>query len=339
MTHNQRHRTLAKVILVLASGVALGLTIGDAAGQPLWLDVVGVLILLIFIVGAYELGVASLAWVLGRTLRRPPPPPESSEVSAGVPQSHPQGKWEQLRAPQALALLGAYLAGQVVVWLVLAIVAAFRVEEAGAPALQREVLRFLPAGVLISVIVGAASALLLYRWKAQRSLLATAYEDLGWGPSKPRDLLFGLACGLVLAVAYLVGAPLLAKSPQLSDMGILSQLASAGGLARAVWAFAGVVLGPPVEEFLFRGVLFSGLARSWGRVAAVVGTTVIFALLHLPEVGVYWPAAVSVTLLGLVTAIMRDRTGRIVPCIATHCAYNLTMVLTAYGMGFSVRSS
>jgi uncharacterized protein len=338
MTHHPQYRSLAKVIVALVGGAALGLSIGDAAGQPLWLDVVGAMILLAFVIAAYELGVASLTWVLGRTFRRPPLP-EGSEVSAGVPASHSQGKWEQLRAPQALALLAAYLAGQVVVWLVLAIVAAFRVERAGAPALQQEVLRFLPAGVLISVIVGAASVLLLYRWKAQRSLLATAREELGWGPSKPRHLVLGFGFGLALAAAYLLGAPLLAKSPRLSDMGILSQLASAGGLARAVWAFAGVILGPPLEEFLFRGVLFSGLARSWGRMAAVLGTTVIFALLHLPEVGVYWPAAVSVTLLGLATALIRARTGRIVPCIATHCAYNLTMVLTAYGMGLPVRSS
>ena len=259
-------------------------------------------------------------------------------MAAGVSPPLSPRKWDQLRAPQALALVGAYLAGQVLAWFVIAIVAALRVDkEAGPPALQQEVIRLMPAGLLIAIVAGAVSALMLYRWKTGRSAVATAGEELGWGPSRPRDLVVGLASGLVLATIYLLGAPLLAASPRLSDMGLLSQLAATGGLPRAAWAFAGVVVGPPVEELVFRGALFSGSARSWGRAAAIGVTTAVFGMLHLPEFWVYWPAAVSVTVLGLATAIIRDRTGRIVPCIVAHCAYNSMLVLTAYGIGFPVR--
>ncbi len=232
--------------------------------------------------------------------------------------------------------MGAYLAGQLLTWLVIAIVAVLRADQgAGPQAFQQEIIRLFPAGLLIAIVAGTVSALMLYRWKAGRS--AIAGEELGWGPSRPRDLVVGLASGLVLATIYLLGAPLLAASPRLSDMGLLSQLAATGGLPRAAWAFAGVVVGPPVEELVFRGALFSGSARSWGRAAAIGVTTAVFGMLHLPEFWVYWPAAVSVTVLGLATAIIRDRTGRIVPCIVAHCAYNSMLVLTAYGIGFPVR--
>ncbi|MDQ3223227.1 MAG: CPBP family intramembrane metalloprotease [Gemmatimonadota bacterium] len=259
-------------------------------------------------------------------------------MAAGVSPPLSPRRWDQLRAPQALALVGAYLAGQLLAWLVIAIVAVLRADqEAGPQAFQQEIIRLFPAGLLIAIVAGTVSALVLYRWKAGRSAIATAGEELGWGPSRPRDLVIGLASGLGLAIIYLLGAPLLVASPRLSDMGLLSQLAATGGLPRAAWAFAGVVVGPPVEELIFRGALFSGAARSWGRVTAIGVTTVVFGVLHVPEAWVYWPAAVSITVLGMATAIIRDRTGRILPCIVAHCAYNSMLVLTAYGIGIPVR--
>jgi uncharacterized protein len=247
-------------------------------------------------------------------------------------------RWDPLRAPQALALVGAYLAGQLLTWLVIAIAALRADPQAGPQAFQQAIIRLFPAGLLTAIAAGALSASMLYRWKAGRSAIATAGEELGWGPSRPRDLGIGLASGLGLAIIYLLGAPLLVASPRLSEMGLLSQLAATGGLPLAAWAFAGVVVGPPVEELIFRGALFSGAARSWGRVAAIGVTTVVFGVLHLPEAWVYWPAAVSITVLGMATAIIRDRTERIVPCIAAHCAYNSMLVLTAYGIGIPVRA-
>ncbi len=323
---------MARLIVVLAGGVVLGLTITGDVEQPQWLNVAVAIILLALVVAAYEVSVASLTWVLGRISPGPTKAAEASDSDRAPPPVSP-ARWTELRAPQALALLGAYLAGQTLVWVIVGIVAVVRAGTgADTQAIEREILRLAPAAVLVSIIAGAGFALLLYRRKAER----TADEDLGWGRAEPRDLALGLACGLGVAIIYLLGAPLLAESPQLSEMGLLSKLVAAGGIARVAWAFAGVILAPPVEELVFRGALFSGLARSWGHVAAIVVTTVVFALLHLPDVGVYWPAAAAVTLLGLALAIIRVRTGRIAPCIVAHCSYNLVMVLTAYGVGVPV---
>ena len=331
---NRRHRAAAKLIVALAGGVAVGLTIGDDGQQPAWLGVVAATMLVMLLLAVYELSVA----LLTRTLDRVLPRSKTPEVTEPVLPSHPR-KWHQIRAPQALALVGAYLAGQVLIWTIVVVVALFRAgDPANSPAVQREVFRLAPAGLILSVLAAGLSVFALYRWKMGPAAMSAAGRELGWGPVRPGHVVVGFAFGLAIALAYLLGAPRLAPSPRLSDMGILSHLAAAGGVARAAWAVAGVGLAPVIEETVFRGALFTGLERSWGPAAAVALTTVLFAALHLPDIGAYWPAASAVTLLGLVTALLRARTGRIAPSIAAHSAFNLVMVLTVYGLGFPVRA-
>lgn len=331
---NRRHRAVARVIVALAGGLAIGLTIGGDAEQPAWLGVAAATLLVMFVIGAYELSVALLTRALGRVLPRA----EVPELSEEIPPTRPR-TWDQIRAPQALALMGAYLAGQLFIWIIVVVIALFRAgDPADSAAVQREVLSLAPAGLIFSVLASGLSVFALYRRKMGPAAMSAAGRELGWGAVAPAHMLVGFLFGLAIALAYLMGAPRLAESPRLTDMGILSQLAAAGGVARAAWAVAGVGLAPVLEETVFRGALFTGVERSWGRTAAVVLTTVVFAALHLPDVGAYWPAAGAITLLGLVTALLRARTGRIAPSIAAHAAFNLVMVLTVYGIGFPVRT-
>lgn len=329
---NRRHRAAARLIVALAGGLAIGLTIGGDAEQPAWLGVAAATLLVMLVIGAYELSVALLTRALSRVLPRG----EAPELSEAIPPARPR-TWHQIRAPQALVLVGAYLAGQLLIWIIVVVIALFRAGDPGdTAAVQQQVFRLAPAGLIFSVLASGLSVFALYRRKMGPAAMSAAGRELGWGSVGPAHLVVGFLFGLAIAVAYLMGAPRLAESPRLTEMGILSQLAAAGGLARAAWAVAGVGLAPVLEETVFRGALFTGVERSWGTAAAVVLTTVVFAALHLPDVGAYWPAAGAITLLGLVTALLRARTGRIAPSIAAHSAFNLVMVLTVYGIGFPV---
>jgi uncharacterized protein len=290
-------------------------------------------ILVLLLLAAYELSVASLTWVLDRALPR-----TGSDGAEDTPalSPEPRGRWRQLRAPQALVLVGAYLLAQLLIWTVLVVIAMIRRgTDVSSPVVQQEILRLAPAGLIASMLAGAAAVVMLYRWKLGPDALFTAGNDVAWGAVKPQYVAVGFAAGLTIAISYLFGAPLLAKAPRLSDMGLASQLAAAGGVARAAWAVAGVALAPVIEETLFRGALFTGVERSWGGAAAVTLTTLVFGVLHLPEIGVFWPAAAAIMLLGLIAGLLRARTGRIAPSIAAHCAFNLVMVLTVYGVGQS----
>jgi membrane protease YdiL (CAAX protease family) len=95
-------------------------------------------------------------------------------------------------------------------------------------------------------------------------------------------------------------------------------------LAFAISAFAVVVLGPLVEELLFRGLGF-GLLRRYGAITAVVGTAAAFAFWHgLVQA---WPA---LFIFGLGIAVLRLRTNSILPGYAFHAFFNAAALVLAF---------
>lgn len=94
--------------------------------------------------------------------------------------------------------------------------------------------------------------------------------------------------------------------------------------AFTISAFAVVVLGPLVEELLFRGLGFRLLER-WGAITAVLGTAVAFAFWHgLVQA---WPA---LFIFGVGIAILRLRSGSILPGYAFHAFFNAAALALAF---------
>ena len=81
-------------------------------------------------------------------------------------------------------------------------------------------------------------------------------------------------------------------------------------------AFVVVVVAPIIEELTFRGLGFSLLER-FGRLVAIGGTALAFALAHgLVE------AFPQIFLLGIGLAFLRARLGSVYPCILMHASFN-----------------
>ena len=96
---------------------------------------------------------------------------------------------------------------------------------------------------------------------------------------------------------------------------ILKAIMDAGGLPMVLGAIA---LAPAIcEETLCRGTLLSGLERGVGRGAAVVVSAILFALLHL-DPSRFFPQFV----LGMVLAVLAQRTGSILPGMLVHFMHN-----------------
>jgi membrane protease YdiL (CAAX protease family) len=110
---------------------------------------------------------------------------------------------------------------------------------------------------------------------------------------------------------------------------IFDALLTAPLLLQIGWVLMFVLLFPVVEEILFRGFLFTGLAQSWGPTLAAIVTTVLFVAVHMPKVLEYWPALFAVTLIGTFTVFIRIRTGSLAPGIALHSTYNGVLVASA----------
>lgn len=83
------------------------------------------------------------------------------------------------------------------------------------------------------------------------------------------------------------------------------------------------IVGPVVEELMYRGAGMTLLAR-YGLPVAVLVTAVAFGLGH----GLLLALA-ALVFFGLVTALLRLKTGSVYPCILVHCAFNATGLILA----------
>jgi membrane protease YdiL (CAAX protease family) len=99
--------------------------------------------------------------------------------------------------------------------------------------------------------------------------------------------------------------------------------------AALVVAIGGLVV-PLGEELLFRGLAYPVLRRL-GRVVAILLTAGIFALAH--GLNVVFAAAF---LLGVVNAVLYERTGSIWPAVAAHATFNLISFALVLAVGGQV---
>lgn len=89
--------------------------------------------------------------------------------------------------------------------------------------------------------------------------------------------------------------------------------------------FLGVVLGPILEESLFRGCILPVLAQTTGNVMAILITGFLFALLHGPASLAQW---VSFTVTGVAYGSIRVVSRSTLAAALMHAAYNLTLFLS-----------
>ena len=97
----------------------------------------------------------------------------------------------------------------------------------------------------------------------------------------------------------------------------------------AVWltfqAVAGVT--PVSEEIMFRSFALRGMLRDVGTGPAVVGSAVLFSVLHL-EPGIMIPIFFT----GLALGWLHVKTGSVWPCVAAHAGQNALALLAARGL-------
>ncbi len=94
-------------------------------------------------------------------------------------------------------------------------------------------------------------------------------------------------------------------------------------------AIIAVSLGPLMEELFFRGFMYPVLARRMGVVWGVVLTALPFGLIHLPQYGWAWGAALVIVLVGVVCGVVRAKTGSVGASFLVHAGYNGTQMIIA----------
>ncbi len=138
----------------------------------------------------------------------------------------------------------------------------------------------------------------------------------------------------LLALAIGVLAPLLGGwLTQLLSQGhaVTQDIRQLGGetpmALRIALAIAVTTLGPLVEEVLFRGALLSAFLQRWRTGVAVLLSTLLFVLVHLPGMHYQWYGLPDLLLLALALSGLRLASGSIWPAVLAHAANNLLAVM------------
>jgi membrane protease YdiL (CAAX protease family) len=143
-------------------------------------------------------------------------------------------------------------------------------------------------------------------------------------------VLLAAAGGFVICIGYALVVTALFP-PSLEQRSWVHEVAGTNGLPRHLFAFMALIAAPLVEEFMFRGVLFSGLRRAMPPWAAALITSALFTLIHLTSfTQPYWAglSGIFAVSLGLQTA--RMLTNSLVPGMAMHLTYNSVVVMGLY---------
>lgn len=143
------------------------------------------------------------------------------------------------------------------------------------------------------------------------------------------DIAKGLVSGILTSVLAIVVIREFGFHPHLfREMSPLVRMSETPGFPQIIWVISAVLLAPPIEELLFRGILYGGYRKSMGAIAATIITTIIFVSLHIGELLHQPMGTFGIASLALVALWQRLRSKAIGPAIATHFGYNLTIVLT-----------
>jgi CAAX protease family protein len=83
-----------------------------------------------------------------------------------------------------------------------------------------------------------------------------------------------------------------------------------------------VLVAPWIEETIFRGYIYPVVARSYGVTVGVLGTGILFGLLHAPQLWGGWVQIVSLVLVGIILTYVRAVTRTVLASFLLHLSYN-----------------
>ncbi|HEU4779403.1 MAG TPA: CPBP family intramembrane glutamic endopeptidase [Steroidobacteraceae bacterium] len=186
----------------------------------------------------------------------------------------------------------------------------FFVSQAVAAALIVGRGRVTGAAVLFAFSIGGAVTYALMRSVYAKAGTEGVPRMFGDGPDRP---LLGVVAGLAASAAallYLFGLDAL-------DLLESARRASQSYASLGLWTLPLALIAAPIfEEFIFRGLIFGGLRRSFGLWPAALASAAIFAIVH-PAFSI-----VPVFFLGVCAALVYDRSRSLLAPMITHGVYN-----------------
>jgi ABC-2 type transport system permease protein len=152
----------------------------------------------------------------------------------------------------------------------------------------------------------------LIYWRAR-----TADVPVILGNGAPHAVLWGVVGGLAASAAAFVYIEIV----RALDLFPVWRAAAFGDPATPLWLAAVAVIAAPIfEEFVFRGLVFRGLRRSFGLGLATLASAAIFAIVHPPV------SVIPVFVMGAAAALVYQRAGMLLAPIVLHAVYNAAVL-------------
>jgi hypothetical protein len=185
---------------------------------------------------------------------------------------------------------------------------------------------FLVAALSVFAAAAVANALALRIWE-RGNLLDVGFA---WNAAAVRNLLLGLAGGIVSAIIVIFG-PVLEGAAEVVRAGPAVEPGS------VVFMLVVLVFGAIGEEMLFHGYGFQVLMGVLGPVATILPVSIVFALAHAGNLNVTNLALLNTALWGVLFGVAFWRSGDLWLPIGLHLGWNWALPLSGANLsGFTM---
>lgn len=185
--------------------------------------------------------------------------------------------------------------------------------------------------IITSLLLAWSGYLFATFWAGIRKGDGDWRKLLKWRFRASRDIPIAIAFTLIfraLESGVLFGLD--AAGVNTEDLGNTGFLDGQTGIMLAIILVLAAVGAPIVEEIFFRGLFLSVTVRNYGKVAAVIITSVVFGLMHAQaSLAATLFVVPSTALIGAALAILVLKTQRLGTAIASHILFNTSGVALA----------
>jgi uncharacterized protein len=149
------------------------------------------------------------------------------------------------------------------------------------------------------------------------------WRTIGW-----RALDRGRVPRALQYVAFVVGGFLMAASVQTASVAfgnrakVPMQTLFQDRRTALLLILTAVLLAPVIEETVFRGYIYPVVARRFGVAAGIVGTGILFGLLHAPQLWGGWVQIALLVGVGVILTLARAATRTVLASYLLHMSYN-----------------
>lgn len=172
-------------------------------------------------------------------------------------------------------------------------------------------------GVLALEVVAIFAAVSLFAKRRRR----LSWADIGLRPPSGRIVRRAIIGGLL---CFVVLTPIMAGvSSLLGEPGVSPQAPFVVGQGFTVPRYIAILLLgggliPLAEEVFFRGIVYQWMRKHWGPAASVMASAVVFGAAH----AVFPLVAITAFLVGLVLALVYERSGTLWASVIVHAVFN-----------------